>query len=263
MATILVIEDEARTRNLMLDCLLAEGFETIEAEDGRVGVQRAQEQLPDLVICDIAMPKLDGYGVLNSLRQDPSTASIPFLFLTAIAPEAEHHQQEPPPEDYLAKPATVDLLLSAVARKLEAVDACQSSPGADEASRALPEPSSIFPNVPWLKNVFHFIEANFQQRITLCDVAQAVGYSPAYLTNLVGSQTGRTVNRWIVERRMAEARSLLQQTDLSGVQIARAVGYENTRHFFRQFNQYHGTTPQAWRENNRLAAQLKNSSARL
>jgi len=254
MATILVIEDEARTRNLMLDCLLAEGFETIEAEDGRVGVQRAQEQLPDLVICDIAMPKLDGYGVLNVLRQDPSTASIPFLFLTAMAPEAAYPQQEAPLEDYLAKPATVDVLLSAVTRKLEVVNSCQPSPSADEASKALPEPSSIFPNVPGLKNVFDFIEANFQQRITLSDVAQAVGYSPAYLTNLVGSQTGRTVNRWIVERRMAEARSLLQQTDLSGVQIARAVGYENTRHFFRQFNQYHGTTPQAWREMNRLPA---------
>lgn len=253
MSTILVIEDEARSRSLVLDCLMAEGFETIEAEDGRVGVQRAQDQLPDLVICDIAMPKLDGYGVLNSLRQDPSTASIPFLFLTATAADVEHHQQEPPPEDYVAKPATVDLLLSAVARKLEVVDFCQLNPDAEEASEALPEPSSIFPNVPWLKNVFHFIEANFQQRITLCDVAQAVGYSPAYLTNLVGSQTGLTVNRWIVERRMAEARSLLQQTDLSGVQIARAVGYENTRHFFRQFNQYHGTTPQAWREANRSA----------
>lgn len=254
MATILVIEDEVRTRSLMRDCLTAEGFETIEAEDGQVGVQQAQQQLPDLVICDIAMPKLDGYGVLTSLRQDPSTALIPFLFLTATAAEAQRHSQEAPPEDYLAKPATVDLLLSAVARKLEVVHRSQLCPSAAEACGALPEPSSIFPNVPGLKNVFHFIEANFQRRITLCDVAQAVGYSPAYLTNLVGSQTGRTVNRWIVERRMAEARSLLQQSDMSGVQIARAIGYENTRHFFRQFNQYHGTTPQAWRETHRLTA---------
>jgi AraC-like DNA-binding protein len=107
---------------------------------------------------------------------------------------------------------------------------------------------SIFPPVSQLSEVFDFIEANYHQPITLSGVAQAVGYSPAYLTDLVRRQTGHPVNRWIVERRMAAACSFLLETDQSVEQIAVAVGYQNAGHFFRQFRQYHRTTPCAWRK---------------
>jgi AraC-like DNA-binding protein len=110
---------------------------------------------------------------------------------------------------------------------------------------------SIFPSNSQLNEVFHFIEANYREPITLSDVAEAVGYSPAYLTDLVRRQTGQTVNRWIVQRRMAEARSLLLETERSIEQIAEAVGYCYVGHFFRQFRQYHGTTPNAWRTTQR------------
>lgn len=107
--------------------------------------------------------------------------------------------------------------------------------------------TSIFPNSPKLNDVFQFIETNYYKSITLCDVAQAIGYSSAYLTDLVRRQTGKTVNQWIVERRIAEARRLLLDTDQTANEIAMSVGYQNEAHFFRQFRQYHGTTPQVWR----------------
>jgi AraC-like DNA-binding protein len=161
-------------------------------------------------------------------------------------------------DDYLTKPSTVEELLGAIAARLEKHAALRQwyaaqsqqvpePPSADTATCSA-APESIFPSVPQLSEVFDFIEANYHQPITLCDVAAAVGYSRAYLTNLVGSLTGQTVNRWIVERRMAEARSLLQDTNQSVEQIAQAVGYQNACHFFRQFRQHHGTTPQAWRK---------------
>ncbi len=80
MKKILVIEDSAQTRGMFLECLEAEGFDTISAENGLVGVQQAQEQLPDLVICDIRMPQLDGYAVLMSLRQNPVERDDSFHF---------------------------------------------------------------------------------------------------------------------------------------------------------------------------------------
>lgn len=107
--------------------------------------------------------------------------------------------------------------------------------------------SSIFPSNPKLAQVFHFIETNYHQSITLCDVAQAVGYSSAYLTNLVRRQTGTTVNDWIVERRLVEACTLLRETEKTVNEIAEEVGYQNLGHFFRQFRRRYGTTPQAWR----------------
>ncbi len=120
MKKILVIEDEAPTRNIYLECLEAEGFDAIGAENGRIGLQWAQEQQPDLVICDIMMPELDGYGVLTTLRQNPDTASIPVIFLTAKTTEAERrYGMELGADDYLTKPCTVEDLLRTIANLCE------------------------------------------------------------------------------------------------------------------------------------------------
>ena len=112
----------------------------------------------------------------------------------------------------------------------------------------------IFPCNPQLSNVFDFIENNFYLPITLVDVAQSVGYSPAYLTDLVRRQTGKTVQSWIIERRMIAACSLLLKTSEKVEQIAGKVGYQNAVHFFRQFRQYHQTTPQAWRKAHQISS---------
>lgn len=256
---ILVIEDDARTRNIFVDCLASEGFYAIGAENGLVGVQQAQAHLPDLVICDITMPRLDGYGVLKALRSNQATAITSFIFLTASISKAEIRKgMEMGADDYLTKPTTVEELLKAIAARLEKRATWRSlysaTPAPKFSNTLVAEPvkaaiaKSIFPTIPELKEVFDYIEANYHQPITLCDVAQAVGYSPAYLTNRVGSQTGHTVNRWIVERRMVAARYLLQNSDRSVEQIATELGYQNTCHFSRQFRQHHGAPPQAWRK---------------
>ena len=264
---ILVIEDSAQTRNLFIEWLTAEGFHTIGAENGLVGVQRAQEKLPDLIICDIAMPGLDGYGVLNTLRQDPVTAIIPFIFVTARATWTDLRKaMELGADDYLTKPCSLKELLAAIAARLEKqtalwqrfVASAQQGlepPPTDTASLATPQ--SIFPRCPQLTEVFRFIEANYHQPIALCDVAQAVGYSPAYLTNLVRQQTGQSVHRWIVERRMTQALSLLLETEQAVNQIAAKVGYQDACHFSRYFRQLYGLSPQAWRSAHRPLAHHK------
>lgn len=109
-------------------------------------------------------------------------------------------------------------------------------------------PQLVFPSVPKLSECFNFIEANYHQQISLRDVAQAVGYSPAYLTDLVRRQTGQSICRWIIKRRMAEACHLLLVTNQSVQAIAEAVGYFDTSYFIRQFRQLNGMTPQAWRQ---------------
>lgn len=260
MKKILIIEDDSLTRKLLLEFLENEGFCTIGAENGVIGVQQAQELLPDVVICDIVMPQLDGYDVLTTLRQDPKTAIIPFIFLTGKITKAERRQgMKLGADDYIIKPTTVEELLEAIAARLEKQAilrqcyAVLSQPAREPVPAPATPPKSIFPSIPQLKKVFDFIEANYHQPIALSDVAQATGYSRAYLTNLVASQTGQTVNRWIVERRMAEARCLLQQSAQSVEQIAAAVGYQTTCHFFRQFRQHHGTTPQVWKKGTRGA----------
>jgi AraC-like DNA-binding protein len=107
---------------------------------------------------------------------------------------------------------------------------------------------SIFPSIPRLREVFEFIELNYDRNIRLKEVAQSVGYSSAYLTDLVRKLTGKTVNNWIIERRIAEASTLLLETNYSVEEIALDVGYQNINHFYCQFRDYYKSTPRAWRE---------------
>jgi len=115
---------------------------------------------------------------------------------------------------------------------------------------------SIFPSIPRLREVFEFIELNYHQNIRLKEVAQAVGYSSAYLTDLVRKLTGKTVNNWIIERRLAAASTLLLETNYSVDEIALKVGYQNINHFYCQFRDRYKNTPRAWREKQRSHALL-------
>jgi len=98
-----------------------------------------------------------------------------------------------------------------------------------------------------LDGVFRFIEAKRHTPIGLRDVARAVHRSPAYLTDRVRRETGRTVLQWIIERRMADARSLLSSTELAVPEVAARAGYLDVKHFSEQFRRLHGSPPQRWR----------------
>ena len=100
---------------------------------------------------------------------------------------------------------------------------------------------------PVVEKVLSFIATNFRNSIGLQEVAKEVNFSPAYLTDLIRRETGKTVGSWIVERRMTEARHLLLATDLPVNQIAESVGYFDSSYFIRLFRRLNGTTPQAWR----------------
>lgn len=120
MAKILVIEDEESIRENILDLLAVEEFESIGAENGLVGIYLAKSIVPDVIICDFKMPKLNGYDVLKALRRDPATAKTPFIFLSAKAEQDEMRQiMELEADDYLTKPCTTRELLDAIATQLE------------------------------------------------------------------------------------------------------------------------------------------------
>jgi AraC family transcriptional activator of pobA len=98
-----------------------------------------------------------------------------------------------------------------------------------------------------LAEVFGFIEERYHEPISLRDVARAVRLSRGHLTTVVRRKTGRTVQEWIVERRMAQARRLLIETDLPVEEVGRRVGYGDPTYFVRSFKRAHGTTPLGWR----------------
>ena len=117
---ILVIEESVQTRNLFLECLEAKGFHAISAENGAVGIQQVQKQLPDLIVCGIArIAEYDGFGVLTAIRKNPATAVIPFIFVTSRTTRDDIRKgMELGADDYLTKPFTREELLGAVTTRL-------------------------------------------------------------------------------------------------------------------------------------------------
>jgi two-component system sensor histidine kinase/response regulator len=122
MKKILIIDDEEWLREMVQLALTQKGYDVIEAGDGSLGIEVAQKELPDLILCDVNMEKVDGYLTLSSLRNQPSTASIPFILMTGLADNAGmRHGMELGADDYLPKPFTIDALYAAVEARLKKV----------------------------------------------------------------------------------------------------------------------------------------------
>jgi two-component system, sensor histidine kinase and response regulator len=120
MKTILVIEDEPELRESLSDMLSFEGYNVISASDGLEGANMAREHLPDLILCDILMPKMDGYEVLATLKQELSTAMIPFIFLTALSDQKKIRAgMNKGADDYIVKPFLRRELLDAIQSRLD------------------------------------------------------------------------------------------------------------------------------------------------
>jgi AraC family transcriptional regulator, transcriptional activator of pobA len=100
---------------------------------------------------------------------------------------------------------------------------------------------------PLLAEVFTVIEGRLTEPLSLRDVAHELGMTPGHLTTVVRRRTGRTVQEWIIERRMAEARSLLSDTELTVSEIAGRVGMSDPGYFSRLFRRTHGASPRQWR----------------
>ncbi|MEO1375052.1 MAG: response regulator transcription factor [Cyanobacteria bacterium J06635_10] len=280
MKKILIIESQLITRNFFLDCLSSKGFEAIGAENGLIGVRLAKEFSPDLVICNIEVPDLDSQSILTTLRQNPVTEITPFIFIATEETDnqllSEHEFVSDGYDTYLTQPYQEEELLSAINVQLQkqkilqqwyisrksrvpmrifspiknshGCPSCPENQNTEEANAVTSE--SIFPvtNCSLLNKIFQFIEENYHQQINLSDVAEAVGYSTTYLTNQVKRQTQKGIYGWIIERRMAQACSLLLKTDESVSWIAAEVGYPDPGHFSRLFRQKYSISPKAWRD---------------
>ena len=136
MIRILVIEDDASVLDNLEDILTLENFQVFTARNGREGVDVALRQLPDLIVCDVMMPEMDGYAVVKCLREEPATKTIPFIFLTAKAERLDYREgMESGADDYVTKPFRPQELINAIEVRL-ARHASLMQPYHDEAQRS-------------------------------------------------------------------------------------------------------------------------------
>ena len=141
-----MIDDEAKLRKQFSALLSLEGFSVIEARNGREGVELAQREQPDLVLCDITMPEMNGHRVIESLRADAKTAHLPFIFLTGWSERGDIRTgMNLGADDYLTKPVDPDELITAVKARLRRAEAAATvvAKSANGSSGAEPQPAAL------------------------------------------------------------------------------------------------------------------------
>src|SRR5678810_422287 len=135
MKKILVIEDNNEVRENIAEILELSNYKVLTAENGKIGVELALSELPDLIICDIMMPVLDGYGVLHLLNKHVDTYGIPFIFLTAKAEKTDLRKgMEMGADDYLTKPFDSIELLNAIEIRLKKAESIKQHADKDESN---------------------------------------------------------------------------------------------------------------------------------
>ncbi len=177
MKKILIIEDDTIMRENIAEILELAHYHVSTAPNGRAGSALAKEHRPDLIICDIMMPELDGYGVLHVLSKDPKTASIPFIFLTAKAEKSEIRRgMELGADDYLTKPFEDTELLNAIESRLKKAEALRK-----EFSRDLAGLSTFLDEASGLQELKDLSKARGVSRYKKKEVIFHVGDTPHYL----------------------------------------------------------------------------------
>ncbi len=132
MKTILIIEDNDDIRENVEEILTLSDYKVLTAANGKEGVDVAQKNIPDLIICDIMMPGIDGYGVLHVLHKDPATQNIPFIFLTSKSERSDFRAaMEMGADDYITKPFSGNELLNAIESRLKKNDIIRKTLSAD------------------------------------------------------------------------------------------------------------------------------------
>lgn len=177
MKKILVIEDDQIMRENTAEILELANYEVITAPNGKVGAQLAREIHPDLIVCDIMMPELDGYGVLHVLSKDTKTASIPFIFLTAKAEKSEIRKgMELGADDYLTKPFEDSELLNAIEVRLRKNEILKK-----EFTRDIQGLNHFFEEVSGIQELQHLSKQRPLSKYKKKEVIFHVGDTPHYV----------------------------------------------------------------------------------
>jgi DNA-binding NtrC family response regulator len=210
MNKILVIEDDDAVRSNVLDLLEAEGFEGTGASDGKRGVELAVQQLPDLIICDVGMPGIDGYEVFEILSAQPATAVIPFIFLSARAERADVRRgMALGAADYLTKPFTRAELLDSIRVRLKRRRGdSQRPPAPVDAARTPSSPPSAHSSDGAMQSLYDQVERIARGPISVLILGET-GVGKEVLAERIHRRSGRT-GRFVPINCAALTESLLE-----------------------------------------------------
>ncbi|WP_019988486.1 two-component regulator propeller domain-containing protein [Rudanella lutea] len=243
---LLVIDDNADIRAYVRH-VFATQYRILEAVDGLDGLEKAGDAIPDVVICDLMMPRLDGFGFCQQLKTQPATSHIPVVMLTAKATVQDRIGGfEVGADDYLTKPFNADELQVRVRNLIEKqtrlyawFNAKTSTPSSEAPIAGLPVPEQVF-----LNRLTEVVTAQLDNAaFTVEDLAETLNLSRVQLHRKLKAITNSTATQFIRDVRLAKAAELLVQSDQNVTQVAYAVGFDNLSYFAKVFQEKYGTLP--------------------
>ena len=263
---ILVVDDHPDVRAYVAR-RLGRHYRVVEAADGEQALARMRESLPDLVVSDLAMPVLDGLGLVRALRADPELEFVPVILVTAAA-ETESRLQgfEGGADDYVTKPFEVRELLARIARMLEsrhrlrdhlaraAATEAVLGPAASEPAPLPPSPGEGPSRVDtaFVRRIREVVTARMgDEDFGVDELAEAMGMGRTLLFQRTRDLMGATPMELLMARRLERAAELLAAAEGNVGEVAYAVGFKSVAHFTNRFRERFTVTPSAWRRGER------------
>lgn len=243
---LLVVEDNAELRLFLLDALSAH-YRVITADTGRLGLEQAQAEVPDLIISDVMMPELDGYQLVEQLKADERTSHIPIVLLTAKAStESRLTGLDLGADDYLSKPFSLEELSLRIGNSLRTRQNWQRrlSQGMKNDESDGSPPPQLDKEERFLARLRSLILANLtDEQVDVDWLSQQAGMSRSQLHRKLTALTAMSTTRFIHSVRISQAVVLLQAGELSVAQVAQAVGYSSQSYFSKVFQEQYGYPP--------------------
>ncbi len=241
---LLIVEDNADVRTYLHEHLVEAGYQVLEAVNGEEGITVAQEYLPDLILTDVMMPRMDGHEFSRQIRSDERTSHIPIIMLTAKAAEEDKIEGlETGVDDYLTKPFSSKELLVRVANLIRLRQQLRERFSTATVIRPN-EVSAVSLDQIFLQKVMEAIEENMgDEQFGLEPLSQAVNMSPTTLNRKLNALIGQPAGNLLRSMRLQRAAELLAQNAGNVTEIAYQVGFSVPENFSRSFKKLFGCSP--------------------
>ncbi|KVK76133.1 AraC family transcriptional regulator [Burkholderia cepacia] len=241
-AHILVVDDQPDQLRLLIDILRGRGCRISIASDGMQACQRAQALLPDLILMDVRMPRMDGFTACRLLASAPATSAIPVIFLTAAGElYARLEGLEIGGVDYVVKPFEPEEVVARI--RVQLARTTRERPAeAEQSVSGVGKDDGII-----VRAAIQHLSRTLNDPPTVEQLARTVGTHEKRLSRAFRDNLGQTVFEYLRHERLRIARDLLDSTSLSIASIAKEIGFSTPGNFATAFRERFGTTPTEWR----------------
>lgn len=246
---LLIVDDNEDFREF-ISSLFIEHYRVITANDGEDGCLIVFDQLPDIILCDVMMPKMDGYGFCRRVKGDIRTSHIPIILLTAKSSEENKYSGiEAGADDYISKPFNIDMLKLKIAKIIEK----QKTVHRNFSKKIDVSPSEIeitSMDEKFVQRAIDIVEANIGNAEFLVeDLCREMGMSRVYFYKKILALTDKTPSEFIRFIRLKRAADLLERSQMFVNEVAFQVGFNDPKYFRKYFKEEFGVTPNEYKKN--------------